>query len=720
MKLNTKLLSIVLSILVIFTVVLMYAVFDSSKKNLFNEKRHTLESVVDVAYKMVEHKFKRISDEFPEFMAKEQSKMQIANLRYDHGVGYLWINDTGKPIPKMVVHPIAPTLNGKLLDNPKYNCAGENKENLFAAAVNVCLDKGEGTVEYMWPKPTKDGKSTSDQPKLSYVKLFKEWQWVLGSGIYVNDVSRQAVANALEVLYIALVVFVIIGVVLWFIINKGISSPIIKVAHAASALSRGEFQQLNLKVSGELKQLVDALNGTKALIDDMDAQQLAAGKLADNLKHLPTPVCEMDADMNVVFMNDAGAGFLGMTPEECVGKKCYELFKTGHCQTGNCACTRAMSEKGRVTADTVARPRPGVNVPITYTGYPITDADGNITGVLEFVVDQSRVYEVAKQLDGTAQKVSKVTGELGNLSTLMSSSSETMSEQSDQVAAATEELNQNVSTVAASTEEAAANVTNMAAAAEQMSQNVGTVASAIEEMNASLKEVAKNTVEAAKTADDAAGKTEHTVGIMSTLSEVARRIDKVVKMISDIADQTNMLALNATIEAASAGEAGKGFAVVAAEVKELAKQTAESTEEIATQIETIQKTASEAGAAVEAVREAIRKNSEISQTIAGSVEEQTATVAEISKTVTQTAYAAKEVARNADEATRGVKEIARSSNEMSQGVREVAGNIGQLSVIGGEVNQGSSNVKDQADSLTQEVDALKQVVAGFELLEQLK
>lgn len=712
MKLNTKLLTIIFSMLVVFTLVIMFAVFSSSKSNLYNEKKHTLEALVKTAYDVLDYNYKRFeSGAITEETAKENAKNTIAGFRFGATLkDYFWINDYE---PNMVMHPFKPQLNGTSLEK---NADKEGKL-LFVEMANVVKAEGKGFVPYHWQWYDNESRI---EPKLSYVKGFEPWKWIVGSGIYIHDVNEEATANAMKVLYIALIVFVLIGVSLWFIIKLGIVSPIVKVTNAATALSRGQFEKLDLKVKGELKELADALNGTQALIDRVNVQQAEAAKVARNLKLLPTPVVEMDLDLNVVFINDAAAEFVGVPPEELIGKHCFDLFKTGDCQNSKCACTRAMQADGRVTSNTVARPHPGVAVPITYTGFPIKDADGKTTGVLEFIMDQTPVYDVAKQLEVTAHKVGEVTEMLSMLSGDMSSGAEEMSAQSNTVAAATEEINANVATVAASTEEAASNVTNMAAAAEEMSQNIGTVASAIEEMNASLKEVAKNTVEAAKVADDAAGKTESTVTIMTNLSEVARRIDKVVKMISDIADQTNMLALNATIEAASAGEAGKGFAVVAAEVKELAKQTAESTEEIANQIETIQKTALEASNAVDSVKESITQNREISQAIASSVEEQTATISEISKTVSQTAYASKEVAKNAEEATKGVKEIARSSNEMSQGVQEASRNIQQVSVASQDVSRGSLDVKKQADLLAAEVEALNKVVGSFELLEQLK
>ncbi len=120
---------------------------------------------------------------------------------------------------------------------------------------------------------------------------------------------------------------------------------------------------------------------------------------------------------------------------------------------------------------------------------------------------------------------------------------------------------------------------------------------------------------------------------MDKLGAAAKSIGKVVEVINDIADQTNLLALNATIEVASAGEAGKRFAVVANEVKELAKQTAQATQEIQKQVEDMQTNTESAIKAIDSVSKVIEEVNEISQTIVSAVEEQSATVNEISRNV---------------------------------------------------------------------------------------
>ena len=114
---------------------------------------------------------------------------------------------------------------------------------------------------------------------------------------------------------------------------------------------------------------------------------------------------------------------------------------------------------------------------------------------------------------------------------------------------------------------------------------------------------------------------------MSRLGTSSAEIDNVIKLITSIAEQTNLLALNATIEAARAGEAGKGFAVVASEVKDLAQETARATGDISARVEAIQKDTGGAAASISGVTEVIGQIDSYQSAIASAVEQQSATTA---------------------------------------------------------------------------------------------
>jgi len=104
------------------------------------------------------------------------------------------------------------------------------------------------------------------------------------------------------------------------------------------------------------------------------------------LNDLPTPVMTIDLDYNVTYMNASGAEVLNLTPDEVIGRKCYDLFKTEHCQTPECRCTMAMENDGVFTGETSARPG-NSEVPIRYTGAPVKDEEGNIIGAMEYILD---------------------------------------------------------------------------------------------------------------------------------------------------------------------------------------------------------------------------------------------------------------------------------------------------------------------------------------------
>jgi methyl-accepting chemotaxis protein len=225
----------------------------------------------------------------------------------------------------------------------------------------------------------------------------------------------------------------------------------------------------------------------------------------------------------------------------------------------------------------------------------------------------------------------------------------------------------------------------VAAASEQASANVQSVASATEEMTSSVNEISRQVQESAKISGEAVKQARDTDARINALSQAAGRIGDVVKLITAIAEQTNLLALNATIEAARAGEAGRGFAVVASEVKQLASQTAKATDEISTQIAGMQTATQESVAAIKEIGGTIARISEIASTIAAAVEEQGA--------------ATQEIARNVGEAAKGTAQVASNITDVNRGA--------------GETGSASSQVLSSAQSLSSESNHLKAEVDKF-------
>lgn len=262
---------------------------------------------------------------------------------------------------------------------------------------------------------------------------------------------------------------------------------------------------------------------------------------------------------------------------------------------------------------------------------PIFDASGRPFKVVKYATNISDQVAVIKSVRDNAQILSSVAREMTETSQMLGAGAEETSRQA---------------MVASS-------------AAEQVSANARTVAAATEEMSVSIKEIAKNASEAAVVANEAVKVAAEANGTINRLGDSSNEIGLVTKLITSIAQQTNLLALNATIEAARAGEAGRGFAVVASEVKELAKETARATEDIIRKVEAIQGDTRSAVATIGRISTIVGRISGIQTTIAGAVEEQTATTNEIGRNVHESAQGATAIASNVD----GVAQAARSTAE---------------------------------------------------------
>ncbi|MEZ5829869.1 MAG: methyl-accepting chemotaxis protein [Dongiaceae bacterium] len=235
--------------------------------------------------------------------------------------------------------------------------------------------------------------------------------------------------------------------------------------------------------------------------------------------------------------------------------------------------------------------------------------------------------------------------------------------------------------------EAEAKTANLAS--QSAGSNVNSVAGATEELVASVGEIGRQTERSSDIAARAAARASETDKQIQGLAEAAQKVGDVVKLITDIAEQTNLLALNATIEAARAGEAGKGFAVVASEVKNLANQTAHATDEIAQQVAAIQGETRSAVEAIQGISAIVGEINQIASTIAAAIEQQSS--------------ATREIARNVEEASSGTQSVSTSIGHVSQAATETGGAAKAMLGAVGKLADQSARVQSEVSDFLREI-----------------
>lgn len=283
--------------------------------------------------------------------------------------------------------------------------------------------------------------------------------------------------------------------------------------------------------------------------------------------------------------------------------------------------------------------------------------------------------------------------------TTMASAVEEMTSTIRNISSSAEVASENVSSVSEAVVDITGHVDDVAEAARAVSDSVGSISVVVKEIDSSLTNITVNCQRSMHIAKNAEEKASTTNNSIDELNQMSMQIGKIISVINDIADQTNMLALNAAIEAAGAGEAGKGFAVVANEVKELAKQTSEATEEIKEQIDRMQLKTNNTVASVEEITNVIKEITQITTVIATAVTEQSSSTGDISASVVHAAKKINDITHQIDAVAINMQRVSSSTKETNDAVSQVARSVAELSVASGEVAHRTENASQKVSEI---------------------
>lgn len=241
---------------------------------LWHEKEQKTRQLVDSASSVLQH-FHALqqSGELSEAAAQKAAIATIKAMRYDE-TEYFWLNDLGTPFPKMIMHPTMPSLDGQQLDAPQFTLPN-SKKNLFVAFVEVVNREGQGYITYAWPKPRAGGGVAETlSPKLSYVKKFAPWGWLIGSGIYIDDVDaavrKQAAGNTLLAAGVGALLLLLAS-----LIARSITQPLRLTVSAMRAIGKEDgapVQHLPVNGHSEIAELATGFNEMLSHLEERDAR----------------------------------------------------------------------------------------------------------------------------------------------------------------------------------------------------------------------------------------------------------------------------------------------------------------------------------------------------------------------------------------------------------------------------------------------------------------
>lgn len=273
-----KILSLVVFVIVPFVLCLYIFFLPELKVHFLKAKKQNMKNTVEVAYGIV----KQFSDkakkgEFQVAEAKAKAMEMLRQIRYENDT-YFFISD---PNAYCIMHPIQPEMEGKSMADKK----DPNGVYLFVEFANVAKKQGEGLVSYMWPKPGFE----KPVPKITYVKLYEEYGWIIGSGIYVDDINvvLSLMSNSLLlILFIATCIAVFFGV----LIARFIAGKIKILNAAAQKIADGDIT-VNVDIQSEdeigslaqaFQRMVENIRKSMHEIEDKSAAAERAAKVAND------------------------------------------------------------------------------------------------------------------------------------------------------------------------------------------------------------------------------------------------------------------------------------------------------------------------------------------------------------------------------------------------------------------------------------------------------
>jgi methyl-accepting chemotaxis protein len=504
----------ILSIIVVAVVVISYW-SPLIERTLLAGKSAATRQAVEVAFGVMESfELQAKNGQLSLEEAKKKAAAQIKNLRYNDKE-YFWINDLDA---KMVMHPSKPELDGRSMADDK----DPQGKYLFREFVRVANESGAGYVSYLWPRP---GDSTP-VAKLSFVKLFKPWGWVIGSGIYIDDVNAEIVALRWK-LAGGIFLFSVVTLALAVSIGRGITKPIDAIVNTLPAIAGGDLtSHVSITQNNEMGKLADALNLMVAKLKTMvTGIKQTTDSIASSSSHLQS---ESERMAGCTEQTSEKTAIIAMASEEMsatsneIAQNCTHAADSSQkasalAKTGNKLVQDTLSGMGRIAS----RVRDSATT-VESLGVR-SDQIGEIVNTIGDIADQTNLLAlnaaieaarageygrgfavVADEVRALADRTAKATKEINIMIKAIQTETReavlSMKQGVSEVEQGTIDAGRSgeaLEGIACQINEVTGQVTQIAIAAEQQCATIGEITTIIQEVTADIKEASSGTQQSA-------------------------------------------------------------------------------------------------------------------------------------------------------------------------------------------------------------------------------